>query len=68
MVVESESETSKIGEQGAISQMPTKLEIIEMFTRLENSINTEIATLHEDLGQMLTRVEETEEKNGQTSL
>lgn len=53
---ESELEISKMEEQGAGIQIPTKLEMTDMFARLENSIKTEISTLRADLGQLLTRV------------
>lgn len=42
-------------------ELPTKGEMAEMFARLELSIKGEVATLHEDLNQILKRVEETEE-------
>lgn len=39
-----------------------------MFARLESSIKGEVATLHNDLNQILRRVEETEEQlESQTS-
>lgn len=44
------------------SQLPTKDEMAEMFSRLELSLKGEMATLHGDLNQILKRVEETEEK------
>lgn len=40
--------------------MPTKLEMSEMFIRMENSIKTENSTLRADLGQLLMQVEDTE--------
>lgn len=43
-------------------QTPTKMEMTDMFTRLENSIKTEISTLQADLGQLLIHMEVTEEK------
>lgn len=49
-------------EQSISVQMPTNLEITDMFARLENSIKTEIATMRADLGHLLKRVEETEDK------
>lgn len=42
------------------AQIPTKIEMTEMFSRLENAIKLEIYTLRVDLGQLLKRVEETE--------
>lgn len=59
---ESELEISKMEYQEASTRMPTKLEMSEMFIRLENSIKIEISTKRADLGQLLRRVEETEEK------
>lgn len=47
-------------DQGAGAQMPTKLEMSEMFIRMENSIKTENPTLRADLGQLLMQVEDTE--------
>lgn len=59
---ESELEISKMDEQSAGAQIPTKLEMSEMLLRLENAIKVEITTLLADLGQLLTRVEETEDR------
>lgn len=45
------------------AQIPRKMEMTEMFSRLKNAIKVEIYTLRADLGQLLTRVEETEERS-----
>lgn len=61
-----ESQTGK-GEQSIQTQMPTKLEVSEMFEGLEkklgNSFKTEIASMRADLGHLLKRVEDAEDKN-----
>lgn len=49
-------------EQSLKSQLPTKLEMAEMFAKLENSLKTIMATLHSILGQILTRVEDKERR------
>lgn len=43
-------------------QIPTKGEMLEMFLRLENSIKADINTLRVDLGNLLARVELSEDK------
>lgn len=59
---ESEFDRSKMEEQGTGAQLPTKMEMVDMFLRLETFIKTEFTALQTDLGHLLTRVEETEEK------
>lgn len=49
-------------EQSAFSQIPTKTDMAEMLSRLENAIKEEITTLSVDLGHVLARVEATEER------
>lgn len=49
-------------EQRIKSQLPNKSKISDMFSRLEQSLKGEMATLHGDLSQILKWVEETEEK------
>lgn len=43
-------------------QLPTKSDMEKMFTALENSLKTEMTTIHKDLGHILSRVEEVETK------
>lgn len=43
-------------------QLPTKSDMEKMFAALENSLKTEMTTIHKDLGHILSRVEEVETK------
>lgn len=58
---ESELEFTRLEEHRSEAQLPTKGEIMAMFTRLENSIKTEINILRSDLGHLLTRLEMVED-------
>lgn len=40
------------------AQLPTKVEMEAMFAALENSLKLEMATIHKDLGHILTSIEE----------
>lgn len=62
MYVNQEQEEKNEEEEQIKSQLPTKSEMADMFSRLEQSLKGEMATLHGDLSQILKRVGETEEK------
>lgn len=47
-----------------LDQIPTKMEVLEMFAKLKNSIKTVITNVRLDMGHLLRRVEETEELTG----
>lgn len=49
-------------EQRSIAQMPTKIEMMAMFERMESLIKSEITNVRMDLGHLLRRVEEAEER------
>lgn len=49
-------------EQQNTVQLPTKTDVERKFAALENSLKTEMAVIHKDMGHMLTRVEEVENK------
>lgn len=49
-------------EQQNTVQLPTKTDMERMFAALENSLKTEMAVIHKDMGHMLERVEKVEKK------
>lgn len=55
-------------EQLQTAQLPTKTDMEAMFAALENSLKTEMAIIHKDLGHMLSRVEEVEKMDSHTSI
>lgn len=48
--------------------LPTKIEMQDMFTKLENVLKAEILNIREDLGHLLKRVETVEEVTEQQTL
>lgn len=61
---EGELDLRKMEEQSNIAPIPTKLEMMEMFAKLENSIKSEITNVRMDMGHLLRIVEEAEELTG----
>lgn len=61
--MEREFDSSSMEEQRNIPQMPTKMEMVEMFAKLEDSIKSEISNVRTDMGFLLRGVEEVEEKS-----
>lgn len=57
-------ERSMMEEQRNFALIPTKPEMLEMFSKLENSIKSEILNVRTDMGHLLQRVEEEEEASG----
>lgn len=55
-------EPDNIIEQRSGSSMPTKMEMADMFAKLEQSIKADMVVIHGDLGQILTQVEGTGER------
>lgn len=55
---------AKMRNKRGVSHLPTNIDMETMFGALENSLKTEMAIIHKDLGHMLTRVEEVGERNG----
>lgn len=53
--MDSNHETRKIVEQRVKAHMPTKIEMADMIAKLEHSLKTDMATLHGDMGQILSR-------------
>lgn len=60
-------DSSSMEEQTNISQMPTKMEMMKMFVKLENSMKSEISVVSVDMGHLWRRVEEAEEKTEKQS-
>lgn len=58
--IESDRERDLDSEQD--TQLPTKSEILKMFKKLEDTIKSETNKIQENLGHMLVRLEETENK------
>lgn len=61
LAIENELESTTLEDQRTEAQLPTKGDILAMFTRLENSIKTEINMLRSDLGHLLARTETAED-------
>lgn len=49
-------------EQQLNAQLPTKVEMAAIFAALESSLKIEMATIHKNLGHVLTRVDDTEKR------
>lgn len=47
--------------EDTMEALPTKIELLEMFTKLETLIKTEILNVRTDMGHLLKRVEIVEE-------
>lgn len=58
--LESESDKGHKENQSLNAQLPTHVEMAAMFAALENSLKTEMATIHNKLGHILTNVEDLE--------
>lgn len=56
--------TSEMEGQRNIALIPTKAEMLEMFSNLETAIKSEILNVQTDMGLLLRRVEEVEEMSG----
>lgn len=61
---EGASAWSTADEQRIMALVPSKTDLTEMFTELENVIKAEISNVRADMGHLLRRVEEVKEVSG----
>lgn len=61
---EGASAWSTADEQRIMALVPSKTDLTEMFTELENVIKAEISNVRADMGHLLPRVEEVKEVSG----